>query len=201
MKTLIQQTEQRSRGIKRAHCFPEAGRIFSVPQGPMCLEFSLTKVNARQPRKKEDLYGPSLMSTRTPELWILLMLETGHHSAHLPESHKAKIGASLVAHLVKKSACNAVHPGSIPGLGRSPREGIGCPRQYLWASLVARMVKNLSAMWEIWVRSQIDLGWEDPLEEGMATHSSILAWRIPLDRGAWWTTVHRVTKSQAWLSN
>ena len=46
----------------------EAGRIFSVPQGPMCLELSLTKVNARQPRKKEDLYGPSLMSTRTPEL-------------------------------------------------------------------------------------------------------------------------------------
>ena len=46
----------------------EAGRIFSVPQGPMCLELSLTKVNARQPRKKEVLHGPSLMSTRTPEL-------------------------------------------------------------------------------------------------------------------------------------
>ena len=89
MKTLIQQTEQRSRGIKRAHCFPEAGRIFSVPQGPMCLELSLTRVNARQPRKKEDLHGPSLVSTRTPELWILLMLETGLSSAHLPESHRA----------------------------------------------------------------------------------------------------------------
>jgi len=44
------------------------------------------------------------------------------------------------------------------------------------ASVVAQMVKNLPAMWETWVQS---LGWEDPLEEGMATHSSILAWRIP----------------------
>ena len=49
------------------------------------------------------------------------------------------------------------------------------------------MVKNLPAMWETWVRF---LGWGDPLEEGMATRSSILAWRIPMDRGAWRTTVH-----------
>ena len=49
-----------------------------------------------------------------------------------------------------------------------------------------------------WVQS---LGWEDPLEEGMATHSSILAWRIPLDRGAWQATVHRVAKSQTRLSD
>ena len=54
------------------------------------------------------------------------------------------------------------------------------------------MVKNLPSMWEAWVRS---LGWEDPLEEGMATHSSIWAWRIPLDRGAWWAIVHGVVKS------
>ena len=60
------------------------------------------------------------------------------------------------------------------------------------ASLVAQMVKNLPAMWETWARS---LGWEDSLEEGMATHSNILAWRIPVDRGAWWTTVHRVSES------
>ena len=46
---------------------------------------------------------------------------------------------------------------------------------------------------EIQVRS---LGQEDPLEEGMATHSSIVAWRIPMDRGAWWAIVHRVAKSQ-----
>ena len=59
------------------------------------------------------------------------------------------------------------------------------------------VVKNLPAMWEmqeIWVQS---LGWEDPLEEDMATHFSILAWRIPMDRGAWWATVHYVIKSGA----
>ena len=55
------------------------------------------------------------------------------------------------------------------------------------------MVKNLPAMQETWVRS---LGWEDPLEEGMATHSSILPWRISMDRGAWGAVVHGVTKSR-----
>jgi len=60
------------------------------------------------------------------------------------------------------------------------------------------MVKNLPAMWETWVPS---LGWENPLEEEMTTHSSILAWRIPMDRGAWWATVHGVAKSQTWLSD
>ena len=50
------------------------------------------------------------------------------------------------------------------------------------ASLVAHVVKNLPVMWETWVQS---LGWEDPLEKGIATPSSILAWRIPMDRGAW----------------
>ena len=48
-------------------------------------------------------------------------------------------------------------------------------------------------MWETWVQS---LGWEDPLEEGMVTHSSILAWRIPMDKGAWRATVHGVTNEQ-----
>ena len=76
----------------------------------------------------------------------------------------------------KESACNAGDPSSIPGLGRSSREGIGYPLQYSWASLVVQLVKNLPAMWETWVRS---LGWEDPLEKGKATHSSMLAWRIP----------------------
>ena len=54
-----------------------------------------------------------------------------------------------------------------------------------WASLMAQMVKNPLAMLETWVQS---LDWEDPLEEGMATHSSIFAWRIPMDRGAWQVT-------------
>ena len=64
---------------------------------------------------------------------------------------------------------------SIPGMGRSPGEGIGYPLQNSWASLVAQMVKNLPPVWETWFRS---LGWEDP-GEGTTTHSSILAWRIP----------------------
>ena len=72
----------------------------------------------------------------------------------------------------KESTCNAGDPGLIPGLGGSAGEGIGYPLQYSWASLVAQLVKNLPAMQETWVRS---LGWEDPLEKGKATHSSILA--------------------------
>ena len=69
---------------------------------------------------------------------------------------------------------------------------------FVLASLVAQKVKNLPAMQETWVGS---LGWDDPLEKGMATHFSILAWRIPMDRGAWQATVHRVTKSSTWLSD
>ena len=64
--------------------------------------------------------------------------------------------------------------------------------------LVAQMVKNLPAMRGTWVWS---LGWEDPLEEDMATHCSILAWRTPMDREAWWATVHGVSKSQTRLSD
>ena len=60
------------------------------------------------------------------------------------------------------------------------------------ASLVAQMVKNLPAMWETWVQY---LDWEDSLEENMATHSSTLAWRIPMDRGARRATVHEVAKN------
>ena len=82
----------------------------------------------------------------------------------------------------KESACNAGDPGSIPGSGRSPGEGTGYPFLYSWASLVAQTVKNLPAVQETWVQS---LGWEDPLEKGKTPHSSVLAWRIPLDRGAW----------------
>ena len=92
----------------------------------------------------------------------------------------------------KESTCNAGDPSSIPGLGRSPGEGISYPLQFSWASLVAQTVKNPPAMRETWVQS---LGWEDPLEEGMATHSSILAWRIPMARGDWWATVDGITQS------
>ena len=92
----------------------------------------------------------------------------------------------------KESACDSGDPSLIPGSGRSAGEGIGYPLQYSWVSLVVHQVKNLPAMRETWVQS---LGWEDLLEKGKATHSSILAWRIPMNRGAWWATVHGVAKS------
>ena len=76
----------------------------------------------------------------------------------------------------KEATCNAGDPGLIPGSGIFTGEGIGYPLQYSWASLVAQLVKNPPAMWETWVQS---LGWEEPLEKGKATHSSMLAWRIP----------------------
>ena len=69
---------------------------------------------------------------------------------------------------------------------------------HIWASLVSQMGKNWPAMWETWVQS---LAWEDPLEEGMATHSSILAWRTSMDKGAWKATVNGVAKSRTQLSN
>ena len=69
---------------------------------------------------------------------------------------------------------------------------------YIQAFLVAQLVKNLLAMQETLVQS---LEWEDPLEEGMATLFSVLAWRIPMDRGAWWATVHGVAKSRTRLSD
>ena len=72
----------------------------------------------------------------------------------------------------KESACNAGDPSSIPGSGRPTGEGISYALQYSWTSLVAQLVKNLPAMQETWVPF---LGWEDPLEKGKATHSSILA--------------------------
>ena len=93
--------------------------------------------------------------------------------------------------VAEESTRNARDPDLIPESGRSSGEGIGYPLQYSWASLVAQLVKNLSAVQETWVRS---LGGEDPLEEGMATHSSVLAWRIP------WT-VHGVAKGRTRLSD
>ena len=62
---------------------------------------------------------------------------------------------------------------------------------------MAQSVKNLPAMPETWIQS---LGWEDPLEKGIATHSSILAWRIPMGLGAWRATVYGVAKSWIRLS-
>ena len=98
----------------------------------------------------------------------------------------------------KESACSAGDPGSILGWGSSLGEGMGYPPQCSWVSLVAQRVKNPPAVWEAWVLS---LGWEDPLEEGMATHSSILVWRIPMDKGAWRATVHGGANSWTQLSD
>ena len=84
-------------------------------------------------------------------------------------------------------------------LGSIPGEGKGYSLQYSWASLVAQLVKKLPSMQEIWVQSVV---WEDPLKEGMATHSITFAWRIRIDRGAWQATVHDgVPKNQTRLSD
>ena len=89
------------------------------------------------------------------------------------------------------------HQGSLPGRVYTAPNPASLPRSFpeiqTHASLVAQTVKNLPVMQETWIQS---LDWEDPLEKGMATHSSILAWRIPLDREAWQATVHGLTKSQ-----
>ena len=112
-----------------------------------------------------------------------------HHSLSL---------AFLVAQLEKNlPAVQETLIPSIPGSGRSPGEGTGFPLEYSWASLVAQMVKNPPAMRETWMQS---LGRDYPLE-GMAPHSSILAWRIPMDRGAWRAAVHGVAKSRTRLSD
>ena len=93
----------------------------------------------------------------------------------------------------KESVCNARNSGLISRSGSSPGEGIGYPLLYSWAFLVAQMIKSLPVMSETWVRY---LGQEDPLEESMATHPSILAWRLPMDRGTWWATIHGVPNSK-----
>ena len=87
----------------------------------------------------------------------------------------------------KESDCKAGDPSSIPGSRRSTGERMGYPLQHSWASLVGQLVKNPPAMWETWVQS---LGWEDPLEKGKATHSSVLAWTIPWN--VWSTESQRV---------
>ena len=66
------------------------------------------------------------------------------------------------------------------------------------ASLVAQAVKNLLTMQMTWIRS---LDFEDALEKGLTTDSSILAWRIPMDRAAWWATVHQLAKSWTRLND
>ena len=89
----------------------------------------------------------------------------------------------------KEYTCNSGDHGSIPGLGRSPGERDKIPTPVFWGFPGGSGSKESTCY-------AGDLGWEDPLEEGMATHSSILAWRIPMYRGAWRAAVHRVAKSR-----
>ena len=97
----------------------------------------------------------------------------------------------LDSSVCKESACQAGDPILIPGSGRSAGEGIRYRLQYSWASLVAQLIKNPPAIRETWVRS---LDWEDPLERGRATHSSILP-------GEFHTIVCEVRKNQTQLSD
>ena len=102
-----------------------------------------------------------------------------------------------------KSHYKPLHTGSYVNkvfisCGQLPRIGLLSCMLCVWASLVPQIIKNTPTMRENWVQF---LGWEDPLEEGMATHSSILAWRIPMDSGAWQAAVHGVSKSWTRLSD
>ena len=113
-------------------------------------------------------YGPygRKSQTRLKQLNVHAHTHTHTHTHHT-YTYIWYIGPSLVAQLLKNLPENAGDPGSIPGSGKSPGEEIGFRLQYSWASLVAQTVKNLLAMQETLVQSP---DWEDPLEEGMATH-------------------------------
>ena len=118
----------------------------------------------------------------------------------LPVPHHLPEFAQIHIHCIS-DAIQPSHPLTLssPALSLSKHQGlyqwVGCLHQM---TKILELVKNLPAMRETWVQS---LGWEDPVKEGMATHSSILAWRIPMDRGAWGATVHGVVKSWTWLNN
>ena len=148
------------------------------------------KETTNQPTNQTSKY----LQENKPQLYIKIWL---CKNIYIDLKATRKVSGFCASSAGKESACNTGDPSSIPRLGRSPGVGIGYPLQYSWASLVAQLVKNLPAKQEMWVQF---LGWEDPLEEHMATHSSVLAWRIPMDRGAWWATFG-VAKSRTQLSD
>ena len=111
-----------------------------------------------------------------PQLWLLLLSPLTSASPLQVCWIWWTLGGFPGGSAGKESTCNAGDPGSISGLGKFAGEGICYRLQYPRASLVAQMVKNPPLMWETWVWP---LGWEDALEKWIATHSSILAWRIP----------------------
>ena len=115
--------------------------------------------------------------------YFLLVLLSGQYSpqnelGRVPSSFGGRISEELVLILFEMFAIELIHQWKYLGSGPGLFLYIWI---YIWASLVAQIVKNLPAMRETWVWS---LGWEDPLEEGMATHSSILAWRIPMEENS-----------------
>ena len=156
----------------------------------------------------------------TPTIWQLLFsrpvtsdsyfmdcstpgLPVTHHLLKFAQVHVHCISDAIQpSHPLTPSSPSALNlsqhqglfPWASPNMAIRKRQKHGDNR----ASLVAQTVKNPPAMWETWVRS---LGWEDPLEGDMATHSAILAWRIPMNRGAWRATVHGVVKSHTeWIN-
>ena len=108
---------------------------------------------------------------------MTLAIKINENSSSVNNQSTRNLGASFPSSSAdKESICNAVDPGLIPGSERSSGEGIGYPLKYSWVSVVSQLVKNPPAIWEAYFPS---LGWEDSLKKGKATHSSILAWRIP----------------------
>ena len=146
----------------------------------------------------QNFFGLSVVAVNCPPRSRWLSVASYVHPIHINHHHPLCFRKCISitslgfpdSSLGKEPTCNAGDPSSIPGSRRSAEEGIGYPFQYFGASLVAQLAKNPPAIQETWVQS---LSWNNPLEKGKATHSSILAWRIP------WT-VHRVAKSQIWLS-
>ena len=149
------------------------------PVAPQSQKRIPTQAGHSPPRDRENGKSTLLFALQlAPVRWFRFQdhsnkYQIQHHSnkgdaVYLPYFPHSSVG--------KESVCNAEDPSLIPGWGRSAGEGIGYPLKYSWASLLAQLVKNPPAMQETSVRS---LGWEYPLEKRKATHSSILARRIP----------------------
>ena len=124
------------------------------------------------PRTEEPGWLQSMGSQRVGHIWAHTVLLT---ILALSYNVLAFVGFPSSS-AAKEAGCNEGDPSLIPGLGRYTGKGIVYPLQYSWASPVTQLVKNLPVVRETWVQS---LDWEDPLEECMATHSSILAREIP----------------------
>ena len=133
-----------------------------------------------------------------PQLLCYLRVSCSLHSMNSSKPQK------LTGYLVRQTGKIGVHKNSLyphrcyilTFVGKEGRQIIKQTKTH--NKPPNKVVKNPPAMWETWVLS---LGWEDPLEEGMATQSSILAWRIPMDRVAWQVTVHGLAQSRTQLSN